>query len=78
MLEFKRSEIIARIYGEDYKLTKPQLHEVEEIAKSKKGSDIEKLTTFLVQRGLPVDVVKTMEMDHILELIDYLSGSKKK
>lgn len=81
-IEFKeRTKVKAVIYGKECMLTKPTVGQVEvmqaEVAKDE-GNSMQIMKKFALEMGLPVDVANSMELDHFIQLIEQLTGQKKK
>lgn len=82
-LELKRSVLKVNIYGKSYELKKLTVGQYEAFTKSIKkdmgeSEALEGMRGILVLAGLPSEVLTDLEMDHLSELIQYVSGSKKK
>lgn len=83
MFEVKRSEVLrVRIYGEEFSLRKPSVKMIGDYA-----VDIEKATTseqfsrgkaLLMGMGLKEELINGMEIDHLTELITFLTSSMEK
>lgn len=82
MHKFTRSVLELEIYGQEYKLGKLTLDEAQEFGKETKDLDDqargEKLLGLLEKKGLPKDLILSMEVDHITELVNLLMPAKKK
>lgn len=82
MLEFKKTEVEAKIYGELYKLRRPTVKEAQEYARGAKGCEEEKQSELLIALldmcGLPSEVALGMEAEHLIALVEGLMPSKKK
>lgn len=84
----QKTKVTVEIYGQKFDLHKPTVSQVEELQKytdMEGKSQAEQFTLicgFLEVLGLPKDFSKDMELDHLIQLINYLSGelnfSKKK
>lgn len=69
------------VYGEKVKLTLPSVSMWEEYQeKMIKGevSEFRATQDFLVKCGMSEELVKEIELPHFRELVDFLSGVKKK
>lgn len=81
-LKLERSKVIVDAYGEMVELTRPSLFEVmelEEKIKSLKDTPTElvkEMIAFLVRRGFPETLIKSMEAVHVIEVCQALSGKK--
>ena len=82
MLEFKKTEVEAMIYGVAYKLRRPTVREAQDYGKSvaaKGEQDSAMLLLELLEKcGLPVEVSEQMEAEHLVSLVEALMPSKKK
>lgn len=83
-MEFKRTEVKAKIYGQEYSLRKATFDEREEFSsqmdeavKAKNTRELVKLQReFAIKLGLPRDLVGQMEADHVDQLLLSLLGKK--
>ena len=79
----QKTKVTVKIYGEEFSLMKPTVEQVEFIQSN--NSDKEKsekevfddICKFLEILGMPSEFSKKMEIDHLLQLIEYLSGAFK-
>lgn len=82
MLKFERGGLEVNVYGKELKLTKPTVEQTQDYAKQAKGISEEEssslLFDFLEKLGLPKEVSKEMEVDHLNALCEALMPSKKK
>lgn len=83
MIEIEgRSKIKAKIYGKELNLTKPTVGQVEElqtlIEKTEQKAQVGVMRKWAGQLGLPEDFAKEMEVEHFIEVIENLTGVKKK
>ena len=82
MLEFKKTEIEANIYGVVHKLRRPSVKEAQDYSAAVKGLEGEEQSMMLLKLlekcGLPVDVSLAMESEHLVQLVEGLMPSKKK
>lgn len=81
-LELKRKKINVKLDGQSYPLTVPTLREADKYqARAKKagdeGKELELLFDFLNERGLPKEVIESLEVDHVNLLVEHLLGVKK-
>lgn len=82
MFEIKsKTKITVKLYGEEFHLSKPTVEQVELL---QSDSDMKGKTTkqkfemicdVLDILGLPKDFSKKMEIDHLVKLIQYISGA---
>lgn len=76
----QKTQVNVKIYGKEFNLTKPTVGQVEELQKytSIKGEDqksqFDSICGFLKVLGMPLEFSKEMEIDHLTDLITYLSG----
>lgn len=77
----ERTKVRAMIYGKEIMMTKPTVGQVEvmqdAVAKDEKNS-IKIMKQFALEMGLPIEVGNSMELDHFVQLIEQLTGQKKK
>lgn len=84
MLEIQaRTKIPAKIYGKEFQLTRPTVKEIEllqeETEKTLSDKDKTKvLCKWISNLGLPLDVIEEMELGHLLEVVEFVTGTKKK
>lgn len=83
-MEFKRSEPTkVCIYGIGYELKKPdyaiakKLNRELELVKGNSDKQLELMGAFVTSCGLSQDVLDSMEMDHVIELVEFLTPKKK-
>ena len=81
-LELKRKKINVKLDGQNYPMTVPTLREADKYqhrakAAEKEGKTLDLLFDFLGERGLPKDVIETLEVDHVNMLVEHLLGIKK-
>lgn len=82
MFEIKeKSKVKVKIYGHEYELTKPTYGQSQRLQESLKDQGSEKsmviMREFVQGLGLPSECIDDMELDHFLELIEFISGVKK-
>lgn len=77
-MKFVKDIFDCEIYGENYKLCKPTVDQVEKFSKSKKSETIEGTKDFLAELGLPKNVTGTLQVEHLKEITEKLVGSEKK
>lgn len=81
-LKLERSKVLVDAYGEMVELTKPSLFEVMELEEKIKALSeqpielVKEMISFLVRRGFPESLTKTMEAGHVMEVCQALSGKK--
>jgi hypothetical protein len=75
----KSAPITVKIYGAEYKLSRPTLSMVKEytsaIDQEKESSSFEPAINLLSKLGLPSSVSSELEFDHAVELIKFLTES---
>ncbi len=80
-IKFKRTTFAFDIYGTVVSVQKPTFGELEDFEAKLKGMDFSEIykatTLFLLERGFTEELLKSMEPDHIGEIMDYLGGKKK-
>lgn len=78
----EKKSVKIKIYGKDYHITKPTLKMVKHLdKKSRDANEDEKLDimeSYLCKVGIPKEVLDSMEMGHIEDLIKFVSGSTAK
>lgn len=82
MLELKKSEKIKiKIYGEELEVSKPTFGQVVKMQKDMKEKGTEEnfsiMKDLLIALGVNESVVNELEIEHINDLIIYLTSSKK-
>jgi hypothetical protein len=77
-MKFIKDVFDCEIYGENYKLSKPTVDQVERFSKSKKSETIEGTKDFLAELGLPKTVTGGMQVEHLKEVVENLVGGGKK
>lgn len=84
IISFKKEPIKFDIYGEVYALNKPTYGQIEDLQeKIEEAKDNSKLTMaimrkFLAACGLEAKTIRSLEPEHLNEIISVLSGTKKK
>jgi hypothetical protein len=85
MLEIKGpTKVLMKIMGVDYDVRKPTIGEVEENAEQAKINDgdpsatVKQVISFIGKLGIPENVLRSLELDQLNEIMEYLNGSKKK
>lgn len=84
----QKTKVKVSLYGQDFELHKPTVRQVEELQKfsnvenKTQSEQFEAICNFLDVLGLPKDFSMEMEIDHLIKLINHLTGelgfSKKK
>lgn len=82
MFEIKeRPKLKVSIFGVEYETARPTLGEVEAFQDKSASTPADKqlplMVEFLGKLGLPVDAVKQLDVDQFMELVAFVSGSKK-
>ncbi len=82
MFEIKsKTKLTVKLYGEEFHLSKPTVEQVEllqfesSIGKKTTAEQFEIICDALNLLGLPKEFSKKMEIDHLIQLINYLSGA---
>lgn len=81
MKEFKRTEYQFKIDEKVYSVKKPttrQVSEYEKSVKEKEEKSVDSVVEFLEMLGLPADVSYGLEVDHLVEIVELISGGNKK
>lgn len=79
----ERTKVKASIYGKDYLLSKPTVGQIEDMqAQAEKEESSDKKSALMRKwvsgLGLPEAVSSEMEIDHFLQVVEVLTGTKKK
>jgi len=79
----KKAVVKVKIYDRELDIKKPTVGMIESLNAQMKavvddGEKFKIMRSFLVQLGLPEEVLNEMQMDHYLELVEFLSAPKKK
>jgi hypothetical protein len=85
MKTLKRTKVQYDIYGQVIEFDKPlygRLKKLQEqitsIPDENRGVESEKVVVeFMIEVGFPKELLLQMEMEHILEIVDDLTGKKK-
>ena len=81
--QIERSKVRVRLYGKEYDLTKPTIGEVDSLqeqiddAKGDESKQYKLMKVWMGNRGLSEDVINSLEVDHFIELCEFLTGKKK-
>lgn len=79
-LEFKRRELEINLYGKLVKMSFPNVSQFkkyqDELGKSE--NEVEIMLNFLTELGLDRKDIDDMEPEHLRQIIEVISGSKKK
>lgn len=83
MFEVKRSEVLkVKIYDQEFSLKKPTVKMIQDYAidieKSEKGEQFARGKKLLTSMGLSDEICDGMEIDHLSELIEFLTSSMTK
>ena len=76
----QKTKVKVKIYGQDFELAKPTVSQIESLQEysgmegTSQAEIFAKICGFLDILGLPKDFSKDMEIDHLMELINFLSG----
>lgn len=78
----EKQPVRVKIYGKEFSLKKPTLSQVETLQSKVSASDDKSSLSFtkefLMDSGLPSDLISELEVEHVISLVELLSGSKKK
>lgn len=82
MFEIKeKSKVKVSIYGQEYEISKPTYGQSQKLQESLKDQGNEKsmkiMKDFVTSLGLPEECIDGMELEHFLQLIEFISGVKK-
>lgn len=80
-MEFVKSQIKVKIYGQEFTLSKPKFGEIKEMNQkmSLEGADqVAVMMEMMTKLGLPMEVASEMEVDHFSQLVEVLCDYKKK
>lgn len=79
-----RGQMAINIYGTDYMINKPSVGQIRKVQQASKTKDESGLThldimnRFMIDLGLPEDVLNDMELEDWGDLVDFVTGTKKK
>jgi NAD(P)H-hydrate repair Nnr-like enzyme with NAD(P)H-hydrate epimerase domain len=79
-MEFKRKKFSFKLDGESYEFGFPNVKQFSEYQKKLekgKGKELDLIVDFLEGLGLKREVTESMEADHLVQIVDVLSGQKK-
>lgn len=80
-IKFERTILKFDIYGEIFEIKKPTYGEIEQFEIEFSSGDVQKrleaVKNFLNTKGFTQEVLAKLEIDHIQEIFQYLSGKKK-
>lgn len=77
----QKTKVKVKIYGQDFELHKPTVGQVESLQKlnmnesSDQAKVFEKICDFLNVLGLPKEFSQDMEIEHLTQLVNFLSGA---
>ena len=80
-MKFERTEIKVDVYGSEYVLRAPTVEDAEKLGEVKEDDvqgSFEKSVRLLEDLGLPENVTRSMEMNHLTQLMDLIMPKKKK
>lgn len=76
-----RTRLSVSIYGQELKLTKPTIGQMEAFEAKKKTAGEDKqfqiMLDFLKELGLPENLGKDLELEHFTQIVELLAGKKK-
>ena len=77
-----KTKVKAKIYGQEFTLTKPTVAQVEDlqsnVQKISGPEQIRAMRKWAAGLGLPEDFSADMEVEHFVQVVEGLSGIKKK
>jgi hypothetical protein len=82
-LEIKeRTKLSVKIYGQDFQVMKPNVMQTRAVLQKITALEDSTLSTdvwisFLCELGFEKELLETMEPDHLLKVIDFVTGVKK-
>jgi len=80
MLKLKNEKLPVEIDGQLFQLTKPKNKDVEKLmalSKSNEDDQLKSSLDFLVDSGLPREVVNNLDLDLTTAIMEYLMPEKK-
>ena len=78
-MELVSRKLVFTFNGERKECNYPTVKQLSEFEKAKEGMDaLESLTSFLGRLGLDESLVQELEPSHLTQIVDELSGVKKK
>lgn len=77
MIELQRKKLPVKIDGVVYELSYAKVSQLKEISTASKEDAVDKTIEFIVNSGMPKEVVENLEVDHINLIAEALTGAKK-
>ena len=78
MIEFKRHVFNFKLDGKEYQVKHPTVSDIEKFQESATDNEsIDTTINFLSDLGLPVEVSRGMEAEHLQIIVETVSGAKK-
>jgi hypothetical protein len=82
MFKVERSKVAISLYGKEYEILKPtygQSLALQDRLKLDENKDkgMQIMKEFVISLGLPEEALLDIELDHFVQLIEYISGIKK-
>lgn len=81
MLEIKAlATLKLKLMGVEYELRKPTKRQASALAEKIKGgggNELNVIGEFLVEAGLPAEVVEDLQLEHLELIVTHLTGAKK-
>lgn len=79
-MEFNRTKLKVRIYGQEVDLTPPTFGQARDLQKkmAENGDSLELMVEYLKGLGLPEEVLMSMEAQHVNKLVEHLNQPEKK
>lgn len=79
MLSLKKKVLEIEFEGKVYSLSLPTVSQIEKMQEKMKkdGENLEAVFVMLEELGLPRLVIKEMQIDHVNEIVEHLTDSKK-
>jgi hypothetical protein len=77
-MELKKRVLNLKFGGKDYSLSFPTVRQLKDLSVKKQDeTELDMTVRFLVELGLPEEVILDMEPDHVQEVVSVLTGQKK-
>lgn len=81
-LKLQKSKVRLDIYGELFEIDKPTYGFAKEWQSKIKGMTEQEVTEYTIQTlvdfGIPLNVIESLEVDHLAQVVEAIFGAKKK
>lgn len=79
MLDLQKKTLEVKFDGNVYKMTFPTVSQIEKMQKKTKeeGESLDSVFSLLEEVGLPKEIVKQMQIDHVNAIVEHLTDAKK-